>query len=58
MNGTAFIVLVILAATGLLTHWSAAGLDDVRERHRVLGFVWVVLGAIAVLTIEFTVPVG
>jgi hypothetical protein len=58
MNGTALIVLVILAATGLLTHWSAARLDDVQERHRVLGFVWVVLGAVAILTLELTVPVG
>ena len=58
MYGSAFVLLVILAALGLLAHWAAAKLRDPRHRLRLLGVAWAVIAVAAVVALQSAFPPG
>jgi hypothetical protein len=58
MDGSAPVVLLVLAAIGLLAHWGSGRVGDIRHRHWILGIVWAVLAVIAFAMLNVAVPAG
>jgi cell division protein FtsW (lipid II flippase) len=58
VDNSAYVVLLVLAAIGLLAQWASGKVDDIRHRHWILGVVWAVLAVIAFAMLSVAVPAG